>query len=1203
MEDVSSESSWNTPFKVKVNFKRQALDATLDTGASFSAVRAELIPETDRNQSMAAWSAPPVRLANNVGCAPLGIIWLPIGFMGKHIYHRFVLIPNLSSPLVLGMDFMKRTCISIHIPTRTVTMDEDPPLWEDLDDDCLDATGLSGGTIMFLDAPPTSLYDKVEESCLLGSEKRELRSLLESFSDLFDGHLGHTSLAEHAIVTGDARPINLPPYRTSPAKKRVIEDQVQKMLQDGIIEPASGPWAAPVVIVNRPDRDPRFCVDYRGLNQQTVKDSYPLPRVDESLDFLARGKYLSTLDLTRGYWQVAVAEESRPKTAFVTHCGLFQFRVLPFGLCNAPATFQRLMNTVLAGLIYKTCAVYLDDIVIASPTFEQHLMDLDEVLSRLRAAGLSLKLAKCQFCLSELSFLGYKVTSLGIHPDADKVAAVTEFKVPTNAKHVRQFLGLTGYYRRFVHNYAQIAEPLFALTKQDTPFAWDSSCQSAFDVLKGCITSAPILRFPDFMRPFFIHTDACDAGLGAALMQRDDEGRDIAVAYASRALHKSEKPYSTPEKECLAVIWALEHFRPYIEGLHVTVFTDHSSLRWLMSRPNPSGRLARWSLRLQDFDFTIVHKPGERNKVPDALSRNPLPTADPPMDLLPEHAVIGGLDLRMLPPVMLADRSHVRQLQLQDPTTGPLLHSLENSDSLDGDCSSQQHVVQDGLLYFHDPKTRCGLHPFKQLKLYVPDSMRGCLLEHYHDHPTAGHLGVTKTLARLRLRFFWPKMASDVKTYVISCSVCQLTKPCQRKPAGLMVPIKPQRPWEYTGVDFVGPLPRTPNGNAYILVFVDYFSKWIEVSAVREATARVAASKFICDVFARHGAPSYLISDRGTPFMSDLFEHAVTSLGTEHRLTTAYHPQTNATERVNRTLKTAIRAYVGDKHTTWDKYIPLLCFALRTAPHESTGFSPSMMLYGRELDTPIDLITQPSCDGVDEPGVSYPENLRASLVEAHDHAREILSESHDRQKRYYDLRRRQVSYEVGDLVRVKCHPRSDALNNFTAKLAPLYSGPLRVSRRLSDVNYGLARVDTGEDAGVYHVVNLQPFHTWATIPSTKRRSCTAADSENPCDLSSDLQYPSPHSSNAAEVDADSTPTDCPLVDISLDADADVPQPTHTPGPELADVTDPTTGSELLTSPDGAPRYNLRPRLAPRVTSGWTSSRWTNPYHCDRLDFN
>uniref|UniRef100_A0A3P9D8I3 Gypsy retrotransposon integrase-like protein 1 n=1 Tax=Maylandia zebra TaxID=106582 RepID=A0A3P9D8I3_9CICH len=359
------------------------------------------------------------------------------------------------------------------------------------------------------------------------------------------------------------------------------------------------------------------------------------------------------------------------------------------------------MNSVLAGLIYKTCAVYLDDIVIASPTFEQHLVDLEEVLGRLQAAGLSLKLKKCQFCLDEFTFLGYRITSSGVKPDPDKVKAVKEFDTPTSVKHVRQFLGLT-----------------------------------------------------------------------------------------------------------------------------------------------------------------------------------------------------------------------------------------------------------------------------------------------------AGHLGVSKTLARLRFRFFWPKMAADVKRYVISCSVCQLTKPSQKKAAGLMVPIVPQIPWQYVGVDFVGPLPPTPTGNAYLIVFVDYLTKWVEASAVKEATSQVAAGKFVTDIFARHGTPTYLISDRGSPFVSELFEHVVSALGSVHRLTMAYHPQTNATERVNRTLKTAIRAYVGDKHTSWDKFLPQICFALRNASHDSTGMTPAMMLYGRELDTPLDLITQPSTAGVDEPGVPYPETLRASLQEAHDHAKAALDYSY-----------------------------------------------------------------------------------------------------------------------------------------------------------------------------------------------------------------
>ncbi|KAL6460187.1 hypothetical protein MHYP_G00319460 [Metynnis hypsauchen] len=333
----------------------------------------------------------------------------------------------------------------------------------------------------------------------------------------------------------------------------------------------------------------------------------------------------------------------------------------------------------------------------------------------------------------------------GILPDLGNIQAVTDFKTPSSVKQVRQFLGLTSYYRRFIHDYAHHAESLFALTKHVSSFVWDEKCEAAVKILKSCLTSAPILKFPDFGHPFSIHTDSSDAGLGAALMQKNYETQDVAVAYASCTLPKAAKPYSTPEKECLAVIWALEYFKPYFESLHVIIFSDHRSLRWLMSRPNPSGRLARWSLSLQDFDFSVVHKPRAKNKVPVALSRNPQPSVGATMDILPDFAIIGSLDFCALPPVMPTDREHLRQLQLDDPVTGKLLSDVENvaSDEIERD-KTHKYTVQDGLLYYSDSKASCVLHPMKQLNIFAPLSLRTALLRYYKGHLTAGHLGATR---------------------------------------------------------------------------------------------------------------------------------------------------------------------------------------------------------------------------------------------------------------------------------------------------------------------------------------------------------------------------------------------------------------------------------------------------------------------------
>ncbi len=402
VEDVVSTSHWNTPFRVKVNISGQAVDATLDTGASLSAVQSVVVQNIPGGDTqIKPWSAPPIQLADGASCCPLGIIWLSLGFMGQRFYHRFAVLQSLSSPVILGMDFMLRSSIILHVPSRTVVLGDETASLEEL----YGADLISSPDLSCIGVDSSVLSEKIEAASLNNKQKSKLTELLETFRGLFDGHLGHTSLIEHEINSGDAKPVHLAPYRTSPAKKELIESQIKDMLREGIIEPASGPWAAPVVIVPKQSGEPRFCVDYRALNKLTVKDSYPLPRIDESLDFLARGTFISTIDLARGYWQVAVAENWKPMTAFISHCGLFQFRVLAFGLCNAPATFQRLMNSVLAGLIYKSCAVYLDDIVVASPSFEQHLIDMREVLTRLESAGLSVKLEKCQFCRSELTFL------------------------------------------------------------------------------------------------------------------------------------------------------------------------------------------------------------------------------------------------------------------------------------------------------------------------------------------------------------------------------------------------------------------------------------------------------------------------------------------------------------------------------------------------------------------------------------------------------------------------------------------------------------------------------------------------------------------------------------------------------------------------------------------------------------------------------
>ena len=457
---------------------------------------------------------------------------------------------------------------------------------------------------------------------LSSDEQRELKELMRRYAGVLQNQPGHTTLAEHHISTGTAHPIRLPPYRIPHAYREAVQKELREMLDSGIIQRSGSEWAAPIVLVKKKDGSLRLCVDYRRLNAVSQTDAYPMPRIDDLIDRLGKAKYITTLDLTRGYWQVPVAEEDQPKTAFATPFGLFQFRVMPFGLSGAPATFQRMMDCLIQGMENFTAA-YLDDLVIYSETWEEHLRHIQSVLDKLQEAGLTAKPAKCQFGMAQCTYLGHIVGNGRVYPEADKLQAVKAFPIPVTKKQVRGFLGLTGYYRRFIPDYASIAVPLTDLTKKSAPnqVRWSVECNKAFEKLKSLLCSAPVLQSPDFSQPFVLQTDASDFGVGAVLSQTDGEGIDHPVAYFSRKLLPREQRYSTVEKECLAIKLGTQAFRVYLLGRPFTIQTDHRALQWLDRLKETNSRLTRWSLALQPFQFTVQHRAGKANANADALSR------------------------------------------------------------------------------------------------------------------------------------------------------------------------------------------------------------------------------------------------------------------------------------------------------------------------------------------------------------------------------------------------------------------------------------------------------------------------------------------------------------------------------------------------------------------------------------------------------
>ena len=454
----------------------------------------------------------------------------------------------------------------------------------------------------------------------------QVKNLLLEFQSVFGdskGNIGRTSLIQHKINTGEAKPIKQRPRPVPIHHREALDKAMRELIEKDLIEPSSSPWCAPIVLVKKKDGSLRTCVDYRLLNAVSKKDSYPAPSAQSSLDHLSGSKYFSTLDLASGYHQIEMEPEDKEKTAFCTgRHGLYQYKVMPFGLSNGTATFQRLMELIFAGQQWHEVLLYIDDIISYCTDFSQGIERLRVVFQKLQDAGLTLKAKKCILFQKQVSFLGHLVSEHGVATDPEKVLAVVEWPVPKSTTEVRSFVGLCAYYRRFIKSFSEIAKPLHKLTEKNAKFSWSEGCQSAFDELKSRLVSAPVLTYPNDQDKFILDTDASDKAMGAVLSQVQEEVERV-VAYGSKTFSRSEKNYCVTRKELLAVVYFVKHFKHYLLGKQFLIRTDHGSLRWLMNFRNAEGQIARWLEILSSFDFEIQHRPGKLHQNADALSRMP----------------------------------------------------------------------------------------------------------------------------------------------------------------------------------------------------------------------------------------------------------------------------------------------------------------------------------------------------------------------------------------------------------------------------------------------------------------------------------------------------------------------------------------------------------------------------------------------------
>ena len=860
-------------------------------------------------------------------------------------------------------------------------------------------------------------------------------------ADKYD--VGRTHSTRHIIpVLEGTRPIKQRPYRHGPIQEEEIEKQVKELKEHDLIREGRGAWSSPVVLVKKKDGSWRFCVDYRRLNEVTSKDAYPLPRIDDSLDALGGSQLFSTLDLTSGYWQVELEESAKEKAAFVTRSGLWEWEVLPFGLTSAPSTFERLMETVLRGLHWKTLLIYLDDIIVFSKDLDTHLERLGEVFNRLAQAGLKLKPSKCTLFNKRVQYLGHVVSDQGVETDESKVQTVRDWPVPRHKSDVRAFLGTCGYYRRFISNYSEISRPLTQLSSTHAQFHWDDSCQHAFETLKQCLMSAPILAYPDYTLPFVLDTDASDVGCGAVLSQSQNKQERV-IAYYSKMFSSEEANYCVTRKELLAIVKALKHFRPQLYGRRFTVRTDHASLVWLLRNPNPTGQLARWIETLSEYDFELIHRKGLKHSNADGLSRQQCLDCQQCARLLPKEACL----VKSVQPT-----SSLAVAQLQDLQLGPIYQAVRDGQTCDAKLLSKEtQTLADmlELLSLNDQAVLCISLPGQNQRKTVaicPSRHRKDVISSIHSQ---AHLGFNKTLTQVQLKWYWPGMSTMVRQTVACCTLCQQAKKTRHKNHQEGNHLYAGRPWQIVAVDLCGPLPETTRGNTQILVLADHFTRWYDAIPIRDGKASTIAQALEERVFAYFGIPETIHSDRGAQFESELLTECCKLWGCKKTRTSPYHPQGNSVvERLNRTLGNSLRALLaGSEHKEWDELLPQIMRAVRASPHRITKETANYLMLGRETRLPdtllLDLPNQ-STTTSDQYALDLENRLRV--------AGERL------RQQQYQLRTEQSEeppkFRIGEKVWLKSFFAGKGLG---AKLRPKYVGPYVITKCLPYQTYEMKR--------------------------------------------------------------------------------------------------------------------------------------------------
>lgn len=1014
-------------------------------------------------------------------------VYLPVEFAGKECNAVCLVIPQLARDVILGIDFMSSNGVVvdfarqvIQIQGTEIDMLQQPGLCErkveSIRVELSDQTELVSaeealikvcGDEVEMAYTQTNVRNwgeelsKVFDKCQVGSveEIGIVRNLVHEFRDVFSDEPGRTSEYVARIPLVDHEPFKQHSYPIPWAYKEEVDSQIAEMERNGIIERGNSPYINPLVCVRKSDGSVRVCLDARKLNAKIVPDRQSPAEPDELFGTFQGTKFISTLDLCKGFWQVPLHPEDRKYTAFLHRGRCYQFCVLPFGLANSVGEFCRAIDMSLGPEVCANVKSYVDDLVIVSGSFEDHVDTLRLLFERLRRVGLTLKLGKACFLRKEVKFLGFILNQFGISADPEKIKVIQSFKTPKNVKEVRAFLGLCNFYRRFAEMFAQVVAPLVALLKKDRKWEWTAECADSFEAAKSIFLNVCVVYHPDFSRDFYVNADASSYGIGAKLYQVREDGEECLLSFASRTLTAAERAYTVTERECLAVIWGMGKFRNMVLGHHTIIRSDHHSLVFLQSCRLIGSRLTRWCLAMQEFDFEIQFVSGKKNSDADLLSR-----------INVECDTVSTVDRGMVGPLIARirveeDRDLVEKfgtignVQREDKVLKEIIEVLEHPVGLLNEPEQEKitkwYCVHHGVLF-----RRAGLNDMSWL-ICVPKVWVERIIRHVHE--STGHFGSQKVIWLLRSTYYWQNLARTVRKIISGCVLCQKTKFANRNWEGPWEAIVPEGPLDLVAVDLYGPLPRSRGGVKYLLVVLDVFTKHIRCYPLKKATTNACVRRMIDQHFVAYGVPRRILSDRGTQFTADEWRWEMLWLNVDVVYTSVRHPQSNPVERCMREIGRLLRTYCFDRHSSWADAVVLVNKFLNFHVHSSTGYAPDELVTGKKLrDALSECIVFP----LGEKELGQAEKIMS--------VREKLKQEAER-RQAQQKGRRHVFHE-GDLVLLRTDERSNTVNNESKKLFLVYDGPYTLARQVGPNAWELT-FTTGEKGikGTYNSHALKPF--------------------------------------------------------------------------------------------------------------------------------